>query len=166
MGNSAALVIRDARPGEFAEVATLNVEAYREFSRAVKPEDWGTMEANLRSIEPRAEDGNVIVAEHNGTLVGAVIYRPPGRRNPGRFAREWAVIELLAVRPSHRRQRIGWLLTQECIRRARRDGAHNVGLYTSEAMAAARRLYESMGFNREAEFEQYGLRYWNYMLEL
>jgi len=33
-------------------------------------------------------------------------------------------------------------------------------------MAAARRLYESMGFNREAEFEQYGLRYWNYMLEL
>src|SRR3972149_4167357 len=135
MGNSAALVIRDARPGEFAEVATLNVEAYREL--------------------PRAEDGNVIVAEHNGTLVGAVIYRPPGRRNPGRFAREWAVIELLAVRPSHRRQGIGWLLTQECIRLARRDGAHTVGLYTSEAMAAARRLYESMGFNREAEFEQY-----------
>ena len=142
------------------------MEAYREFSRAVKPEDWAIMEANLRSIQPRAQDGDVIVAEDNGTLVGAVIYRPPGRRNPGRFAREWAVIELLAVRPSHRRQGIGWLLAQECVRRARRDGAHNVGLYTSEAMAAARRLYESIGFNRETEFEQYGLRYWNYMLEL
>jgi ribosomal protein S18 acetylase RimI-like enzyme len=38
------------------------------------------------------------------------------------------------------------LLTEECFRRARRDGAPKIDLHTEEHMRAARMLYERMSF--------------------
>jgi ribosomal protein S18 acetylase RimI-like enzyme len=73
---------------------------------------------------------------------------------------------MLAVDPSHRRKGVGRLLTEECVRRARLDGATQVGLHTSELMTAARSLYERMGFRQQQEFQLYGLRYWIYTLRL
>ena len=66
-----------------------------------------------------------------------------------------------------RRRGIARELVLTCVRCAREDGASVVGLFTSEVMVAAQRLYESLGFARESELpRRYGLRYWRYKLEL
>ncbi len=56
---------------------------------------------------------------------------------------------------------------KECLRRARADGAAEVGLHTSELMVAARPIYERMGFVRREELPpMFGVRYWSLSLEL
>ncbi len=161
-----SLTLRDARPDDYADIARLTVEAYREFSDVLKPEDWMTMQANLSKVEERAKEATFIVAEQDGQVVGAVAYSSTRTRKDDRFRPDSATIQVLAVPPSHRRRGIGKLLSRECIRRARQDGAPRVGLYTSEVMADARMLYESLGFTPERDFELYGLRYWVYVLKL
>lgn len=161
-----SLSVRDIRPSEYEDVAGLSVEAYQEFADGIAPEDWATMRSNVRNVEKRAKEGNVIVAERDGRLVGAVAYYGPGTPRHERFPSEWALVIMLAVRPADRRKGIGRLLTEECIRRARQDGARQVGLHTSELMIAARSLYEDLGFRQQRKFRMYGLRYWVYVLEL
>lgn len=158
--------IRNIRPDEYDEVAKLSVEAYRQFARGIDPQDWMIMEANLRGVEKRAQDGTAIVAELHGKLVGSIAYFAPGTPRHERFPSEWALVIMLAVDPAHRRKGVGRLLTEECVRRARLDGATQVGLHTSELMTAARLLYERMGFRQQQEFQLYGLRYWIYTLRL
>ena len=161
-----SLAIRNVRPDEYDEVAGLTVEAYQEFAGAITPEDWMTMRTNLRNVAKRAKEGKVVVAEQDGQLVGAVAHFAPGTPRHERFPPQWALVIMLAVRPSHRRQGVGRLLTEECTRRARQDGARQVGLHTSELMTAARSLYEDLGFRQQREFRLYGVRYWICVLEL
>jgi ribosomal protein S18 acetylase RimI-like enzyme len=161
-----AVRVRDIRPHEYDEVAALSVEAWREFAPALTAEDWATIETSLLNVEKRAGQGSMIVAEQGGKLAGAVGYFAPGTPRHERFPGEWALVIMLAVRPSHRGRGIGKLLTEECIQRARRDGARRIGLHTGEVMAAARALYENLGFKPQREFRQYGLRYRIYVLDL
>jgi len=41
----------------------------------------------------------------------------------------------------------------ECVRRARRAGATELGLHTSRSMRVAMRMYERMGFTRAPEHD-------------
>jgi hypothetical protein len=51
--------------------------------------------------------------------------------------------------------------------RAKEDQAEAVGLYTSEAMNVARKMYADLGFNQVQELPSLvGLRYWLYVLPL
>ena len=62
-------------------------------------------------------------------------------------------MRLVGVHPDGRGKGIGRALTEECIRRARLDGAIAVGLYTSSIMTTAQALYERIGFAREPEHD-------------
>jgi ribosomal protein S18 acetylase RimI-like enzyme len=53
---------------------------------------------------------------------------------------------MLVVRPEYRGRGIGRGLTEECVRRARRDGAPLIALHTTPIMAVALPMYERMGF--------------------
>jgi ribosomal protein S18 acetylase RimI-like enzyme len=81
---------------------------------------------------------------------------------------EWAVIRLLAVAPGARGLGLGRSLTEECIARARRDGAYVVGPYTVIEMEVAQGLYERMGFVRDPRYDQQsgGVRILAYRLDL
>jgi ribosomal protein S18 acetylase RimI-like enzyme len=58
---------------------------------------------------------------------------------------------------------LGRLLSEECLARARDDGAERVALHTGEQMVAARRLYERMGLEVLKEIDpRFGFRYWIY----
>ncbi len=47
------------------------------------------------------------------------------------------------------------------------DGIATIGLFTSELMTAARRLYERLGFQQDGEISgRHGFRYWRYKLRL
>ncbi|WP_181243740.1 GNAT family N-acetyltransferase [Chamaesiphon polymorphus] len=116
-----AVIIRDALNSEFDEVANLNVEAYREYARALTSDNWDRMQTNLSKVAEIAKPGRLIVAERDRSLVGAVVYHPPGASNPRLFQPEWASMRLLAVLPQYRSQGIGQQLSLECIDSRKRE---------------------------------------------
>ena len=58
---------------------------------------------------------------------------------------------MLVVAPLSRGVGIGRALTEECIRRARRDRAPLIALHTTPIMKVALPMYERMGFNHQRE---------------
>jgi predicted N-acetyltransferase YhbS len=65
----------------------------------------------------------------------------------------WPELRLLAVAPHARGLGVGVALVRECARRARAAGYDTLGLHTSASMAAARRMYERLGFVRASEYD-------------
>jgi ribosomal protein S18 acetylase RimI-like enzyme len=166
-GDALALTIRDARRDEYATVDRLTVEAYREYAGSLSPEMWAAYEADLADSEARAQEAVILVAELAGELVGAVAYFPPGERESRWFPESVGYVRVLAVLPQHRGQGIGRRLTEACIERARADGAHAIGLMTTEIMTVAKGMYERMGFAQQAEYEgAFGGKFWLYSMPL
>ena len=152
------LAIRDARDDELDKVADLISDSYAEYET-----DASTMSADLvkafeeyrieqRDVRSRLADSDLIVAEDEGRLVGAVTYYPPGSQKSAEgWPPEYAAIRLLAVHPSARGKGVGRALTDESLRRAREQGAKVFALHTTQVMAVARAMYERMGFVRYPE---------------
>ena len=101
-----------------------------------------------------AADADLLVAELDGHVVGAIVHVGPGRPRSAIFPIEWSVIRMPVVDPAHRGQGIGSLLVAACMRCAIRDEAPLIGLHTSPSMASALRLYTSLGFTRDRDLDQ------------
>lgn len=161
------VIVRDAFAQEFNDIASLTVEAYREYSHALTSDNWEIMRTNLSNVAEVAKQGRLIVAQRDRELVGSVVYCPPGTSESRLFQPEWASLRMLAVLPQYRGQGIGQQLSLECVHRAKQDKAEVVGLHTSELMVAARRMYERLGFKQDIELPRYfGIQYWRYVLKL
>ena len=148
--------IRDARAEELDLVALLIRDAYQEYQATIPPEVWEGYSRDIMDVRGRLDTSELIVAEHAGSLVGAVTFYP--NKSPteqGGWPTGWTGIRLLAVHPDGRGLGIGRALMDECLRRSRKMGAHNLGLHTTELMAVARGMYERMGFIRVPEFDFY-----------
>lgn len=158
--------IQIAQPHHFPAIATLNIEAYREYAAYLTADAWATMQTNLGAIETLAQHTIFLITFRSGNLVGSVAYCPPGNsRFP--IPSDWASVLLLAVSPRYRKQGIGRSLLQACIQQACKDGSETIGLFTSEVMTGARQLYDSFGFCQDCEIPQrFGLKYWQYKLDL
>ena len=62
---------------------------------------------------------------------------------------------------------LGRRLTEECVTRARRDGAAVIALHTSPAMEAALALYLKLGFELERRVpDRFGVPYGVYLMDL
>jgi ribosomal protein S18 acetylase RimI-like enzyme len=161
------ITIREASTQDFAVITSLSIRAYQEYSQALTPEHWHTMQTGLSGIAKHAQQAKPLVAELEGKLIGSVVYYAPGTSNSQIFQPEWASLRLLAVSPEHRGRGIGKLLSQKCINRAKTDKADVIGLHTSELMTKARRMYEKLGFRQDIELpRRLGVRYWRYILDL
>lgn len=110
--------------------------------------DWPAMAANLAKMSGLSATAEVIVAKAGGSIIGAVAYVPPGAPKPAFFDAEWPTIRMLVVDPAARGRGAGRMLTQECLTRARRDGAKLIALHTSPIMTVALPMYLRMGFER------------------
>lgn len=149
-----ALVIRDARPDERDAFRALTLQAYEQYATLMRPEAWEGLAAAIRSAL-EVEGPDRIVAERGGRLLGSVMLFPPavdayrGQTGPA----SGPELRLLAVALEARGQGVGQALVDECIRRARRMGAAELGLHTSASMAAAMRMYLRMGFVRAPEHD-------------
>jgi ribosomal protein S18 acetylase RimI-like enzyme len=64
-----------------------------------------------------------------------------------------AGIRMLAVDPARHGRGIGRALTLACVERAQAAGRRRVVLHTSDWMAAAKHLYESLGFERDTAID-------------
>jgi GNAT superfamily N-acetyltransferase len=157
--------IREYLPDDSAQVNALAVRAFEQFKNAYQ--DWPTFRAKIGNMSALADDGEVIVAEVEGQIVGAVAYVGPGVPKAEFFRPEWPIMRMLVVAPDSRGRGIGRALAEECLRRARRDGASMFALHTSELMEVALPMYERMGFRRRSDAPAiHGVKYGVYVKEL
>jgi ribosomal protein S18 acetylase RimI-like enzyme len=146
--------LRPAEAEELDQVEDLVKAAYREFQPLMPAAVWnGWMDNITQTLQ--APEGVVLVAEGQGRIQGAVKFYPDaGQAHQGQWPIGAASIRLLAVAPASRGRGYGRLLTQACIERAREFAIPTIFLYTGTFMAAARRLYEQLGFKRAPEFDR------------
>jgi ribosomal protein S18 acetylase RimI-like enzyme len=157
--------LRDFRAADAAEVDRVALAAFEQFRAHYT--DWPAMAANVSRMSSLADQGEIVVAERDGRIVGAVAYVGPGRPKAAHFDRSWPIIRLLVVEPQSRGGGVGRALAEECVRRAKRDGAGAVALHTSPIMTVALSLYLRMGFRRLRDAPPlHGVPYGIYLKEL
>jgi ribosomal protein S18 acetylase RimI-like enzyme len=146
-----ALEIRPLRPEEFGDAGAVTAGAYDEFAPggASPNPDYLDRVADIRT---RARHAVVLGAFRDGRVLGTVTLELDGRI-PGGHPRPplqpgQAHVRMLGVDPSVRRAGVGQALMEACVVTARGAGKSRITLETTENMAAAQRLYESMGFAR------------------
>jgi ribosomal protein S18 acetylase RimI-like enzyme len=143
-----AVLVRLARPDEFAAVAALTVAVY--IGESYSPPE---REAQLRDVAGRAAATELLVAVDAATecVLGAVsVVLDSGRYLEAATAGE-AEVRLLAVDPAARGRGAGEALMRDCLVRARAHGFTRMALSTQPTMRAAHRLYERLGFTRALE---------------
>jgi|WetSurMetagenome_2_1015567.scaffolds.fasta_scaffold22476_4 GNAT superfamily N-acetyltransferase len=145
-GTGKTLNIRNFQPEDRERVDEAVRAAWQEFS-AVLP-GWSQLEARLSALTSKAAESEVLVAETETGIVGAVGYVGIHQPKPDFFDTAWPIIRLMSVIPSARGQGVGRCLLDECIARARRDGAEKLALHTTPLMIAAQLLYVRAGFER------------------
>jgi ribosomal protein S18 acetylase RimI-like enzyme len=159
--------IRRATPADDTAVNRLCVEAYTEFASEVGAANWQLLQESLSRAADLSGPGELLLAVEADELLGVVVYVPAGNSDGIAIPADWATIRMLAVSPKSRGRGIGKALTQECINRARRDGAQAIGLTTGEMMRIARPMYERLGFQKEAELGiRLGVSHARYVLRL
>ena len=146
--------IREAGAEELDEVENLVKTAYREFQPLMPEAAWNRWMENI-SETIHSPDGVMLVMGHRGEIEGAVKFYPDaGQARQGQWPPGAGLIRLLAVSPASRGRGYGVRLTQECLRLARELKIPTIFLYTGTFMAAARHIYEKLGFKRAPEFDR------------
>lgn len=148
------VIVRDARPDEYDQAALVLKRAYQQYESSMPADAWNSYLANIIDVRSRIPVADLIVAEIEGKLVGAVtLYINPSSAAAEGWPSGWAGVRLLGVIPEYRGKGVGRLLMDECIRRSKERGLIAVGLHTTEIMDVARRMYEKMGFRRVPELD-------------
>ena len=139
------LLIRDATAADNEAVMALTVGAYEPYAAVIGPEWWTGYRDGLPAALFEDSAARRIVAQSAGVIVGSVLFYP------GSTQRGLPGVRLLAVDPAARGRGVGGALMEECVRRARAEGAAALRLHTMEPMVVARRMYERMGFQRQPD---------------
>jgi len=140
----AEIQLRDYEDADAENLNRLAVSAFEQFRHLY--EDWPAMLAGLSKTSALSASGEIIVAELQSKLAGAVAYFGPNSQKAAFFDQRWPIIRMLVVDPAFRGKGIGQALSDACIARARRDGAPVIALHTSPIMSVALPMYLRMGF--------------------
>ncbi|QES50079.1 GNAT family N-acetyltransferase [Streptomyces venezuelae] len=146
------IVIRKALPADYAELGDITAQAYLGDGLLDDNGDDNAYENALRDVAGRAADGEVLVAELGGRLLGGVTFASPGSRLADIAGPGEAEFRMLAVAPAGRGRGAGEALVRACIERARAlEGVRRLVLSTQPGSPAAHRIYERLGFIRTPE---------------
>jgi GNAT superfamily N-acetyltransferase len=140
----AEIRLKDYEDAEAENLNRLAVSAFEQFRHHY--EDWPAMLAGLSKISALSTSGELIVAELESKLAGAVAYFGPDSQKAAFFDQRWPIIRMLVVDPAFRGKGIGRALSDACIARAKRDGSPIIALHTSPIMSVALPMYLRMGF--------------------
>ena len=136
--------IRDYERSDAENLNRIAVAAFGQFRDHYQ--DWPAMLAGLSKTSDLSASGEVIIAELQDAFAGAVAYFGPNRPKAPFFDQSWPIIRMLVVDPAFRGKGIGHALSNDCLARARRDGAPLIALHTSPIMTVALPMYLKMGF--------------------
>lgn len=153
-------VIRNAYPGEFAEVGQLMVRVYAQlegFPSETEQPAYYAMLADVGAFTRKPGTELLVAAGREGNVLGAVVYFSDmqyyGSGGTATLERDAAGFRLLAVDTVARGLGIGKGLTQACINKAREQGRAQVIIHSTRAMQTAWGMYERMGFRRSADLD-------------
>jgi ribosomal protein S18 acetylase RimI-like enzyme len=134
--------VRRARTEDGGQIAELWTEAYCGPGPGERAAPYV-----LADVEEATAMGHLLVAVEGESVVGAVVFYPPGA---GREVPREGEAELsrLAVASLSRGRGIGRALAKGCLAAARVAGAEAVVLWSRPHQHIAHRLYESLGFRR------------------
>jgi ribosomal protein S18 acetylase RimI-like enzyme len=148
------VAVQEAEPRDLDEVEALVKLAYAEFKGFFPETAWSAWMDNIGTVV-HAETGLILAVLESGKIVGVVKFYPDAAAsNMGYWPPGAAAIRILAVHPAYRGRGLGRRLVQECLDRARSLRIPALYLYTGVFMEAARRLYESLGFQRTPEYDK------------
>lgn len=159
-----SLYIRDFDAGDRAAVNRIALAAFTQYQEVF--DDWPAFAAWLGTMADLASQLEMVVATWQGSVVGAVGYTRPDQPKIEHLPPEHAAIRMLVVEPAARGKGIGRALTDECLRRAQRDGSRAIALHTSTFMEVALPMYRRLGFVEVATAEPltiYGAPYGIYL---
>jgi len=150
MSTRTGISVREVRPEEYVEAGRVVADSYREFVRPTDGADWDDYLGQLADVAGRVDRTAVLVAvDRGGRVLGSVtveeddvIGDDDAEIEPGA-----SHIRMLGVLPDARGRGVGRALMEASIERARERGKRFVTLRTTDRMAAAHRLYASMGFS-------------------
>ena len=142
----AEIRLKDYEDADAENLNRLAVSAFEQFRHHY--EDWPAMLAGLSKTSALSASGELIVAELESKLAGAVAYFGPNSQKAAFFDQRWPIIRMLVVDPAFRGKGIGQALSDACIARARRDGSPIIALHTSPIMSVALPMYLRMGFTK------------------
>lgn len=172
---TADLLIREIRADEFERLGRLMVDAYSRLEGFPSPDEQPRYYAMLAGIGRFTEkkDAKVLVAMTPADeLAGGVVYfgdmAEYGSGGTATRVKNASGIRLLAVDARFRGMGVGRALTDACIALARQARHAEVVLHTTQAMQAAWKLYERMGFERspDLDFMQESLPVYGFRLAL
>jgi ribosomal protein S18 acetylase RimI-like enzyme len=143
------VLVRAATPEQYERIGELTAAAFIAGGTA---SDAGYV-AVLRDVAGRAEHGEVLVAvdEPTGGVLGAVAFVVAGSPLADLCREGEAEFRMLAVDPAVQGAGAGAALVHACLDRARALGSTAIVISTAERSAAARHLYERIGFTRLPE---------------
>ena len=147
------------------QINSVAINAFQQFKEQYN--DWESLLNSVGNMSSLVEKSNIIVAEINNEVAGAVALVHPGKDKNKNIDPTWSTIRLLVVSTNHRSKGIGKLLTNECIKTAKTNGVKTIGLYTSPIMQIALSMYLKMGFEKVKSIGQiFGVEYAVYKLEI
>jgi GNAT superfamily N-acetyltransferase len=159
--------VSPALPTEHARLSELTLAAYR--AVAPMPDEYA---AELSDVSGRAADpGAVVLAARLGGRVvgGATVVLVPGSPLAEKLEPGTAGLRMLAVDPAAQGAGVGRALVEATLELCRRRGLRRLSLHTHEIFEHARRLYESMGFQRTPDRDvrtSGGMHLLSYVLDL
>lgn len=145
--------VRRASESEHREAGRVTAAAYREFVRPGDA-DWEGYLARIADVAERAGRTTVLVAVEDDRILGSLTLELDGRvRDPSDeghrpLADGEAHIRMLGVDPAARGRGVARALMEESEEIARAAGKTRMTLNTTKRMAAARAMYERLGYER------------------
>ena len=139
---------RDYHPDDASAINALALKSFHQYRHQFN--DWQKLADGLACFSNLASEAEIIVAESEGFIFGAVAYVGPKQSKADYFPADTPIIRMLVVDPDHRGRGLGRVLTEACLLRAKRDDCRFIALHTSPIMSVALPMYLRMGF------EEYG----------
>ena len=144
---------------EAESIASVLYQAFAEFETLYTPAAFAATTPTSDQIQKRWSEGPVWVVAEGSHIVGTVSAVPKP---------EVLYIRSMAVLPSHRGQKIGYILLQAVGHFANGQGIRRMFLSTTPFLKEAIRLYEQYGFHRtdDGPHELFGTPLFSMVMQL
>lgn len=172
---SSPVNIREMLPQESEPLGQLMLEVYSKLDGMPSPKEqpaYYDMLANIGDFSNKKGAKVLVAVSEDNDLLGGVVYfgdmSEYGSGGTATRERNASGIRLLGVAEKARGLGIGKLLTNACIQLAEGRRHPQIILHTTQAMVAAWKMYEHMGFERseELDFLQQGFPVFGFRLRL
>jgi GNAT superfamily N-acetyltransferase len=149
----AAVCVRAADRNDHTAIRAVLWASYAPYAPHVPAPVFLRYLADLLDLDRHAANGRLLVAEHDGGIVGYAAFYPDAARLGFDFPSGWASGRGLASHPAARGRGIARALIAHCEQLARDQGSPVFAFHTAGFMGTAIALYDGLGYRRAPEYD-------------